>query len=87
MNSEYRMVDHQAEATHWHNALLLVLRQLGIVEIMIMPETMKDLLKEKNDPICVMMDERSDGIYLRIGKASEARDYFSKLTEPSEKTN
>ena len=67
------------EAAHWHTALVLVMRQLGIVEMLILPQTINELQDHSSDPLCASVDQREEGIRVRVGTRMEGREYFEDL--------
>ena len=63
----------------WHKALVLVLRKLGIVEILITQADMDQVQKIENDDArpCALAFQQDDGIHIKLVTNEEARELSS----------
>ena len=59
----------------WHKALVLVMRKLGIVEILISQADMDQVqaIEEENQPAALVF-QMEDGVHIKLGTVTQARE-------------
>lgn len=60
----------------WHKCLVLVMKQLGIVEMLITPQTIESMIEVGPDnQVCAIVDHYDDGIKIKVSTVKEAKEY------------
>lgn len=70
----------------WHKALVLVLRKLGIVEILITQTDMDQVQKidKEGDRPAALVFQQEDGVHIKVVTTDEARELSGLvITRPS----
>lgn len=70
----------------WHKALVLVMRKLGVVEMLVTQDDMDSIQKidEEAKRPCALVFQQEDGVHIKLMTNEEARELSGLvITKPS----